>query len=264
MRKRNLRWGTVLFVAAILPIVFPAGAVRRVGRERTLQELTQQSDSVIIGHCRSKNVRFSGKLIETEYEVEVTDQLKGGKPTAARVITLTLPGGEMTTPPLTQYVPLQAHMYAGEDVALFLKEYTAEPPASVAKRVDRSSRLFTSPQIVGWYEGKFTVFTGTDGKRKIARVNLESHRTQHTDAALQRVIKAISTGAVQTINGPAIPLGDGLYTNTAGKQIIDRVQEGLDEQKTGTAVAASPGRSTKALSVQDLEEFKDQVRKFSK
>lgn len=266
MLRLKTVWELFFAFAAVCITVSPATATVRFGKEMTLEQLTKNSESVIIGQCTSKQVRLVGRHFETEYEVKVTDRLKGKDHAPGQVLRLALPGGEMTTPPLTQYVQGVPQMFKGEEVALFLKDTPPKLPQTIAERADRNSKILTSPQIVGWSEGKFSVFTDQrDGRRKIARVNLENYGYVAQDRVLERVLHAVASGDLSTTGGPVVDLGGGLVTTPDGKAMLDRTAAASAKLESKPKTPDVLGSMSKRgpVAVQDLDEFKNQVRQFA-
>jgi hypothetical protein len=269
MFRFSIRWRPLFAVLSILALTAAANAFSRRGKEATLEELTNSADSVVIGKCKSKTVNVIGRHFETDYEIEVSDSLKGKSLQANSKLLITVPGGELTTPPITQMVQGQAHMFAGEEVALFLDEKPLNLSSELSKKIDAKSKVATTPRLVGMYEGKFTVFTDQrDGKRKISRINLEERGFAHQDRVLQRVIRAVASGEIKSEAGQMIPLGNGLYTTPAGKAMIDQaksrsIPDEVNRTPTENQVMSAYKKGGPFV-VQDLEEFKQQVRGFVK
>lgn len=253
--------------------LFASGATAglRTGREMTLQELTKASDSVITGKVTSKEARLVGARAETYYEVEVTDVMKG-KHAKGKRLQLTVPGGELTTPPLTQYVQWTPHMYQGEDVALFLKDepYPAQQRAAVANPQVRAN---FGPQVVGWYEGKFSVFTDqADKRQKVTRIDTENLGYTHQDRVLEKLLRAYATHQAATTSGPVIDMGGGVTLTPDGKALFDRAAAAIAADEAAHPPVATVRPSTanaaklakKNQMVEDLEDFKSEVRSFAK
>lgn len=260
---RILRRLCALAAVALLPAV--AAAETRVGGQMTLQQLTRASDTVVLKTCTDKQVRVVGRHVETDYTVKVTEPLKG-KRTAGQVINMTYPGGELTTPPITQAVQGMPHMLRGEDVALFLDEKPVRLPASIEARRDSKSRVTVGPRIVGLDEGKFTVFTDkATGQRRVTRISLENYGYAHQDKVFQTVLRAVATNQMNTTSGTVVALGGGVYTSPQGKALLDRIR--LPEPPKNVARSAGEVRSTigkrEAPIVQDLESFKAQIKTFA-
>ncbi len=231
----------------------------------TLQQLTRASDSVVLGTCTDKQVRVVGRHFETDYTVRVTEPLKG-KRTAGQLITMTVPGGELTTPPITHAVQGMAHMLKGEDVALFLDEKPVHLPGDIDSRRDPKSRVAIGPRVVGLNEGKFTIFTDkATGQRRVSRINMENFGFAHQDRVYQTVLRAVASNQMKTTSGTVVALGEGVYTSPQGKEILDRIRV----PEAPKPMARSAAQLQDAISkrgvpvVQDLDSFKAQIKTFA-
>lgn len=268
MRFIGNNCGRILLFAAAICCTAAAEAVVRRAPESSLQKLSTDSDTIVIGKCVDKKAQYMGGIIATEYRVEVTDVLKGPK-TAGSMLTLTIPGGDLKDPPLSMHSPVHSSMYAGEKVALFLRNPKPSPALAAGQNpVPGREKLRESMQIVGGYEGKFSVFTDkADGREKITRLRLESFGYVHKDQTLERMLNALATGDIQATSGPAVSLGQGLYTSVDGKamldQIIAREAQNPDAVPVATPVPTAPASGTGQIPpVQDFEDFKSTVRQY--
>jgi hypothetical protein len=278
MAHHDVRLKSVLLVFLILVVASSGWTLTRKGRERTLEELTKESDSVVIGVCKSKKAEFVGKIIETDYEIEVSERLKGkGKGGPKETIVITVPGGELTTPPISQAVSHAPIMFLGEEVALFLKDTApAAPTQQAAEKRNPKSKLWTSPQVVGWAEGKFSVVTDKkSGKKRIARVVPEEYGWVNHDEAIRRAISSVASGDANLVEGDVVEISAGLYTTPEGKSVLDKITAGIahaeDHEKEhapkgAAAKANAPGKqqSYGPVIVQDFDDFKAKVRSFVK
>lgn len=288
MRHSCVRLKFALLVLLVLGIAGVGTSFFRRDREKTLEELSNASDSIVIGVCRQKNAHFVGKMIETDYEVEVTERLKGHHKSSGKdTVMVTIPGGELTTPPITQAVSFTPLMYVGEEVALFLADapaVQATPGVTTqggAKTLHPNSKLRTSPQVVGWAEGKFSVVTDKkSGQKKVARIIPDDYGWTNNDRAIRNAIHAVSTGAAPVVEGEVVPIAEGIYTTPEGKSVLDKITQGVTyaeeqqrQQQKKAAAGAKPAAAKKAVTkqqpygpvvVQDFEDFKAKVRSFVK
>lgn len=261
--QRDTRSSKWLLIACILMLAASVShGYMRKGKEKTLTALTRESDSVIVGSCKGKKVDWVGKSLETQYTIEVQEQLKGKLYKTGQQVVITLPGGELTTPPLTQYVEMVPRMFVGEDVALFLKKDPPQVPAFIRAKINPKSNLHTGPFIVGWYEGKFSVVTDKrDGKRKVTRINLDRFAMTQQEAVLERVVKAVANGSGPIANVPVVELGGGLVTTPEGKAVLDKVTQATGPVAPIPAPKVTPlPEGTRAIPVQDFDEFKAQIK----
>jgi hypothetical protein len=264
--RSAMRWMMCSVLALALGTT--AWAAKRTGKDMSLKTLTDQSDSVIIGKCKDKNVQWVDKHLETSYNVEVQETLKGKSFKQGQTMAVTVPGGELTTPPLTQYVEMVPTMFPGEGVALFLKDTGPEAPPSVKARINPKSKLWTSPQVVGWSQGKFSVYTDKkDGRQKIARLNLEQMGAVPQSRALERLLHAVASGDVAVTSAPVVDLGDGVQTTPEGRDLFNRLSKAESANSANAAAVKKnvvpTSRGPEQLKAQDLEDFKAQVRKFA-
>jgi hypothetical protein len=235
--------------------------------EMSLEQLTKNADEVVLGKVEGKSAGFVAGHIETTYDVSVGEQLKGKTYRSGTKMQLTVMGGDLTTPPLSQYVQGQPLMYKGEDVALFVK--TSAPKLSAAQQravsslsTKTNSKLFSTPRVVGMQQGKFTVFTGKDGRKMLTHINLEDRAMVPQAGLLDKTVQAIANGQVKTTAGPVVPV-----TKSAAANADPLEQKPVDPSKlkrvTDEKQAITELHSGDPFPVQDLEEFKSQVKQFS-
>ncbi len=274
MLALRARISIICMCVGVAVLCSPGFAAKRRGGEMTLKSLTEKSDAVVVGKCKSKKVEWVGKSLETSYDIEVQDTLKGNSYKKGQALTVTVPGGELTTPPLTQYVEMVPMMYQGEDVALFIKDKAPEPSPAVKAKVHPRSKVWSSPQVVGWYEGKFTVYSDKkDGRQKITRVDSERSGVIPQSRMLERLIRALANGDAKVAEGQLVEIGDGVMTTPDGKALFDRASKAAAElsaddghghgKKRATEAELDPLRPRKPLVVQDFEQFKAQVRNLA-
>jgi len=234
---------------------------QRFGKDMNLEQLTLKSDSIVIGTVVSKKVNVVDRHFETDYEIQVSEQLKGDGNGAGQKFTLTTPGGEITTPPLGMFVQLQAHMFPGEEVALFLNDKPRQVDPMVAAQVRGNTKLLTTPRVVGSYEGKFSIITNpADGKKKILRYSLENLGYVPNDKTMQRVLNAVASGDLQSTSGQVVDLGGGLSTTPEGKTVLDSTMKANSKARDEKIISSL--KKNGAIKVQDLDEFTSQVRNF--
>jgi hypothetical protein len=235
----------------------------RIGKEASLKSMTAASDAVIVGKCVGKKSQMVGRIIETDYEIEVSEVLKGSAFQPGRTLTLTVPGGDLTTPPISMSVPAQARMFVGEKVALFLTTKPLPAPSSPSSQAAASkSKLRTTPRIVGGYEGKFSVYKDeADGTEKVTRINLEQYGYVHNDRVLERMVRAMASGDLKVTSGPVVDLGGGTYTTPEGKALLDAALSASGS--AGGATGTTRPKTTGVPPAQDFEAFKTSVKQFA-
>jgi len=190
-------------MAALTFSAVDASADQMTSGPATIKQLAQSSDSVVVGKCIKKSTAMVGKNIETTYEFEVTQSLKGMRKAGSK-LSVSTPGGKHPLYALAQMVPQQAQMYPNEEAALFLKEVA--PGTKAKANVNKDSKLPMSPKVVGGWQGKYTVFTDSadNGKKKLVRFNMENYGYAHNDAILKKFIDAYSEGRVESGNAETI------------------------------------------------------------
>lgn len=250
---------------AILCLGFSAlsfAVTQRKAGQPTLEQLTKASDEVIIGKVKHKSAGFVGRNIETNYDIEVSDLLKGKNYQPGRQVQMTVIGGSITSPPLTQFVEAQPYMYSGQEVALFLTTQAVKRTSQQLNQVNPQSKLLTTPRVVGMNRGVFTVFTDKDGSRKLARINLEERGIIPQDDVLSKTVSAVKSGAMKRIDLPVVPL---TADSANSRDPLEQTGRQLDPHSGKLPAHLALGRidASGPIPVQDLDEFKSDVRKFS-
>lgn len=213
-----------------------------------IRQLTQSGESVVIGKCIGKATAMVGHNIETTYDFEVSESLKGPRKAGSKLKLVVL-GGKHPLYAIAQHVPQQAHLYKGEEAALFLKE----PQPGAAKAVSKAragSGLPDSVKVVGGWQGKYSVFTDAadGGKRKLVRFNLENYGYAHSDSALESFIKAYAGGKMSKATDKTV--------NTMVKDVAVKQNSEKGER---TIVLSQPSVSEILPPVVSLDDFKAEV-----
>lgn len=133
-------------LALLFSALAGATALATVMVPLSLDQLTGESDAVVLGHCIDKRVYKTGEMIYTEYTVRVYDVLKGSTLKEVKVVQ---PGGESGGKGI--YVAGVARFAPAEEVMLFLGK-------DIGGRRD----------LVGWSQGKFTIYYDAKSKTKFA------------------------------------------------------------------------------------------------
>jgi len=236
----------------------------------SLEELVALSDEVVVGHVKDKKVNVVGHHFETDYDIEVSETLKGKS--ANKRMTMTVMGGTLTTPPLTQYVQGQAFMHKGEHVALFVKTTPAKISEDQKKRFKAAkgsdkSKLLNTPRVVGMTQGKFSVITDkATGREKVAKFDLEEYGFAPNDIALEKSLQALETGRLKKQDGQVVQPGEVACKSPACLSPAHGHPAGNSKnaQINATAQQATQAAQGQPIVVQDLQDFKDQVRKLVK
>lgn len=243
----NKRIASIL--AALAMVFCGAAYADQTGEPATVAQLTKSCDTVVLAKCTAKSSALVVKNIETTYEFEVTESLKGSRRTGSKM-TLTVPGGKHPIYALGQMVPQQAHSFSGEEVALFVKE----PAPGKKLSAPAGSKLADTPRIVGGWQGKYTMFTdATDKKAKLVRFNLENFGYTHNDATLSKFAAAYTSGEMQAA-----------ASGEVGKRmaVVDAEQKAADEDRS--VVLQTPSMADVLPPVVTLDEFKQQVSQATK
>ena len=224
-------------VCSIVLMASASSAAVRRGPEMTLEQLTKKADSVVIGKVDQEDRRRCvGSVLRPIMRSRWRRTLKGKLRQPGNRFVMTVLGGSVSYPPITQFAELQPQMMKDEDVALFLRETPVKMPDDMKKAISPDSKLPTTPRCIGMNEGKFTVFTDQkDGRRKIARMSMEYYGYVHDDDQMQKIIRAVATHEVNVTSGPVVKLGGGLVTTPEGKAMIDAAAEAK-----GLTVASPP------------------------
>lgn len=115
-----------------------------------LNQLTDQADKIVLGHCINKRVYQTGKMIWTEYTFQVYEVLKGE---GIKEVKIRQPGGELNGNGVM--VPGTASFSPFEENLLFL---------------DKEKE--GSRDLVGWAQGRFKVYYDEKTKSKYTFQNL--------------------------------------------------------------------------------------------
>lgn len=244
-------------------------ALTQKGGDMPLDKLVALSDDIVVGKVKSKTVNVVDRHFETDYEVEISETLKGKNYAPGKPMKMTVVGGNLTTPPLTQYVQGMPYMVQGETVALFVNRKPAKLQESARKRLGKS-KLASTPRLVGMSQGKFSIITDEKtGKQKVTRFNLENYGLAPNDRALEKSLQAIETSKLRSVDAQILQeTGNGKECDSPGclsphhghpaKQSRNAKVNASGEEAAVQAEQGGP------IPVQDLQQFKDQVRKFAK
>lgn len=266
-------WGRAVLGVAALSVASTAAAVSRRGPELTLEKLATRADSIVLGKVVSKKAVWIDSHIETQYDVKVEEQWKGGGKRAlgtdaGQTFRLAVMGGETTSPPIAHYAPMQASMIAGEEVALFLDTKPRGSDMERATSIASGSGVLSGPRIIGMNQGKFSVFTDkATGKRRIARVDIEDRGMVPQDVTMGRLLSAVANREVAVAEKNVVELGGGIKTTAVGADLLKQAGATTSATVAAAAAKSAAGRMVppqmRAVAVQDLSEFKTLVTKFS-
>jgi hypothetical protein len=258
--------GTLLALGVLSALAATSWGLIRKGTEKNLEQLTKASDAVVVGKCKSKKVNVVDRHFETVYEIEVKEPLKGKQYRTGSTFLMTVPGGSLESPPLTQYVEGTAQMFPEEEVVLFLDTQPLRLDKSVTDRLSPKSTLLNSPRVVGMYEGKFTVITDEkDGAMKITRLNMEKFGFLPSDNQMRTILRALAKGDIASTTAPLVDIGGGVRATEDVRQLVDRAAAAQTPKPAkGADTVKRAVQDRGGLPVQDFDEFKAQIRSFAK
>lgn len=254
---------------AFLSCVNLGSALTMKNASMSLEQLTHESDDIVIGNVTTEEPRVIGRSFETAYKVEVSENLKSatGSLKPGKTFIMTLPGASLTTPPITQYVSGVPYMGKGEKVLLFLKNSkNAQPSESAARASARLSTLPSSPKVIGWNQGRFSVFTNPEtGKPVVARVNLENYGLLNSGADVNRLLEAAKTQQIKLIEQKIVRSAD-IAGDSRTKDPLEVTPADAKNLKVETAAqqgdVVKNMRQRGGLAVQDLDAFKREVQQY--
>lgn len=235
----------------------------------SLEELTANSDVIVIGTCLSKKTDFVAGQFETRITLSTQEYLKGNM---GPEITITLPGGEINEPlPLGQYVTGIPQFITGEDVLLFLDTKAIQrKQKAIAEQMDKSksetfkrnlqkSSLPSSPDVVGYWQGKYTILTDpATGEKRVTRLRLESMGFVHEDQ-LARQLYALVLKTQEQSPEKAKDLEKRVKSllESQGKQLPDSLSQGSNTTFSKDFKQLMPSFST----LQRLDDLKSKITK---
>ena len=157
---------TLFIILISLLILIPAYS--SMFKELKLGERVKIANTIVLGECVKKETKWVGARIETTVTIKSKEYLKGDK---GEEFVVTLLGGEMKNPvPITQFVDGQPFFYEGEKVLLFLENH--KPLTQPIPEKLKESGLYTTPVIVGMYQGKYSIITDKKtGKEKAVQID---------------------------------------------------------------------------------------------
>ncbi len=164
-------------------------------RRLTLNEMSRKSDVIVIGRVAAKRTQFQDNRIQTHYEIDANEYLKGqdwiDRGLVGPTVDITQLGGAISEPfPITQRISSAPTMFKEEKVLLFLdmktnhgrdgkkasrrkSELRAADAAEGAPRpreISPDSKLLSTPLIVGAWQGRFTIFENEEGDESAIQV----------------------------------------------------------------------------------------------
>jgi len=254
-------------LSGLLALPMGAFALQMTKPPMDAQQLTHAADEVVIGNVVDEETTVVERRFETRYTVRVDQNLKSrsGQAGAGQQITLTLPGGALTTPPLTQYVTGVPYMAKGEDVVLFLRE-PQQPRGTRSARASAGS-LNSSYRVVGWNQGRFSVLKDPNsGEQVVARLNLEDYGLMNTGSDVRRILDAIHDRELPLVRRSLLQEPGGVVETRERDplEVTGRDQQKITaNERQRQAKNLQQTRERKGIPVQSLSSFTDQIRQFA-
>lgn len=264
--------GNMLKMAAVTAalIALPAWgyALQMTGTPMDVQQLTRSADEVLVGHVLEEETVAIGRRIETNYTIQVNENVKSRSRDMApgQRFTLTLPGGSLESPPITQYVTGTPYLVEGEEVVLFLRR---PDQRSATRAIDPSEEggLRNTYRVVGYNQGRFSVLRDQEsGDRMVTRVNLSDFGLANTSKDMKRVLKGIEEQKLPVIRQSLLPqTGSAAATRAKDPLEVTPVDETAltVEQRQQRAEATKRQRQRKAIPVEAFDSFMQQVRQHA-
>jgi hypothetical protein len=159
-------------------------------RPLSTSDLVKGADAICIGKCIKKSSRFVDHNIVTTVEIAVSEYIKGD---LGKTITLAIIGGEIEEPlPLAQRVMGTPNFLEGEEVLLFLAAPKKGARGLASDPKSLSFQLASSPDVVGWFQGKYTILTDSvTGQKKVANFNFENMQIVPNDEITRKLYSAL-------------------------------------------------------------------------
>lgn len=259
---------TAAVAVAIFALPMSASALRVTGTPMDMQQLTRSADEVVVGTVVEENAVIIGQRIETNYTIQVNESVKtrSGDLAPGRPLTITLPGGSLTTPPITQYVTGTPYMSKGEEVVLFL----AQPKQRAVTRAidpELEGNLRDSYRVVGYNQGRFSVVRDQEsGERLVTRFNLSDFGLANTSRDTRKILDGIEQGKLPVVRR-SILQESTVPTVSRDKDplevtIEDQANLTVEERKrmAETFRQQRANSNNRGLAVQEYDSFIQQVR----
>lgn len=253
-------------LSGLLALPMGAFALQMTKPPMDAQQLTRAADEVVIGNVVDEQTTVVDRRFETNYTIRVDQNLKtrSGQTGAGQQITLTLPGGALTTPPLTQYVTGAPYMTRGEDVVLFLRQ--SAPQQNSRSASAGSGNLGSSFRVVGWNQGRFSVLKDpATGEQVVARLNLEDYGLMNTSTDVRRVLDAVENKELPLVRHSLLqePAAVMETRERDPLEVTPKDQKNISaNERQRQAKTLQQSRERKGIPAQSLQSFTDQIRQF--
>ncbi len=264
---RALRVCFLAIAAAAISSSLTFDAQAETLRRLTLEQMSQKSDVIVIGRVVAKRSELADGHIQTHYEIDANEYLKGqewiDRGLVGSTVEITQIGGSLSGPlPVTQRVSSLPEMFKQEKVLLFLdmKSNHGKDGKKASKRktelraaqletegprgISPNSKLLTTPVIVGAWQGRFTIFAGKDGSESAIQVRSdlsglpknEGFR-KHMKAAAQRSARGGSElDGEAEVSAPDLLVPKALQTRARTIDDLKAdIREAVEKQAAGQA-----------------------------
>jgi len=261
-------WIVVICLATIMPLSAPASGIINL----SLKEIAKTADVIAVGSVEKKEAQWVGRRIETTVRIKAVEYWKGDLGDSFEITQL---GGDMYYPiPVSMRCGGAPVFYEGERVVLFLQD-PPPPKSNKDKSPDKAaSRLWTSPMVVGWAQGKYTVLSDpATGKDKVLRLGMADARIVDR-REMDRRLEIAAEYALKCSGGKQ-KAAAGLEKDpkTATRKISGSKGRMLKSRPLSPEKSASSGafeisgETAKVLKLDkrpELSEFKDRVSEYLK
>lgn len=262
--------GTKIAVVALavgLPVA--AHATRMLKPPMTMEQLTQKSDAIVMGNVVEEQTVVVGKRLETNYTIQVNEALKtrSGDFQPGREFRMTMPGGELTTPPIAQVMSGIPYLAKGEEVCLFLYDADASAAALPARSASPlAGNVSGGYKVVGWNQGRFSVLTDKDsGEKFVTRLNMDSYGLMGTSKEMRQMLKELQEKKIRTIKRNLVLDNDGAGTVRAKDplEVTGQDKQTLTAgERQRQAAANQAALDRRGVPVQTLESFRQQIQQY--
>jgi hypothetical protein len=253
--------GKIAVAALISIMTMSSYALERSGPEMSLDRLASESDDIFVGNVVNKKASFYQQNIYTQYTLQVEQPMKGryGK---GETVVVNQAGGTLQSPPIAQHPIGSPEMFHGERVALFLKQPLPRTPAEQKRNPDPAGVL-SSPQIVGFNQGKFTVVHDKQSDRDVVfRFRPEQNGFLYSDKIMQQVSEAVASHEIKTTSESLLRTADPA-TPVYKKDPLEATSQDAAALKQGSAQGTAFDKRTAGnvteIPIQDLASFEAQV-----
>lgn len=263
-----------ILTLGIVPFAIPTAHAGTVtGRAMTMAELAQSSDEIVHGTVEKVEASFRNGRIETDATIAVREGFKGTRyslgrnkvaenPAQAPRFTLTTLGGTLPNIPIAQHMSFTPNFAQGEEVVLFLRYPESDPvKRDKALSIRPNSKLPVSPRIVGYFQGKFSVYKDdVTGRRYVSRFQLDGLGLAPTSKTQSSTLKALRSGRLKVSETRLV--ADTPEKAPQLSEIASPRTSTVAPVASEKAIAANLG--TTVLPVQDFNAFVTQIKEVVK